>query len=497
MANEPERLIEKLLRAAAKKRRDDAGAPLELHPATRRLLQGEVARKYAKPGRESRSFAQMLAQLWPRFAGGAAIFALLALAVYVLLPSPGTNDRETLLARNKRTPRAELAKQPVPSTAVAVGTTPAPLAPAPGAAPQVVAFADQPSPALTMPARQLTTEREALTSDRLGVPLELAAREGPAAAAAPQLAGRKEAALTKAEASGGRPVEAPAGAVSGGLERRYGLISGSVPPASMPPAPAAPAPVAAPPAAAAFAAAGESAKLSNNSSALAGFAFKSAPEVASANRIKQASAATDGLLRYPAEARYGAKPGTTTQWFARVAPESKTKATLADKAAPAHPVLASFQVEQAGRTLRIVDEDGSVYSGSVRLAAPARRQRAAKAEGAAATRAPQTPGAVLEERPAASFDSDQPTQRSYFFRVTGTNRSLNKKVVFTGNLTAATNLVLFQAATNYLTLGSGAGGSRESVPQPSVLPLFQSRISGKVVIGNGKALEINAIPTTP
>ena len=43
MANEPERPIEKLLRDAAQKRRDEAGAPLELHSATRRLLQGEVA----------------------------------------------------------------------------------------------------------------------------------------------------------------------------------------------------------------------------------------------------------------------------------------------------------------------------------------------------------------------------------------------------------------------------------------------------------------------
>ena len=53
MANEPERPIEKLLRAAAKKRRDEAGAPFELHPADRRLLQGEVARKFAKPQRRN------------------------------------------------------------------------------------------------------------------------------------------------------------------------------------------------------------------------------------------------------------------------------------------------------------------------------------------------------------------------------------------------------------------------------------------------------------
>ena len=41
---EPERKIEKLLRAYAKKRRAQAGDPLKLHPATRRLLQDEIAR---------------------------------------------------------------------------------------------------------------------------------------------------------------------------------------------------------------------------------------------------------------------------------------------------------------------------------------------------------------------------------------------------------------------------------------------------------------------
>ena len=52
---ETERKIEKLLRAYAKKRRADAGDPLKLHPATRRLLQGEVARRKPKPDDEEAS----------------------------------------------------------------------------------------------------------------------------------------------------------------------------------------------------------------------------------------------------------------------------------------------------------------------------------------------------------------------------------------------------------------------------------------------------------
>src|ERR1035437_8001985 len=487
MANEPERPIERLLRAAAKKRRDESGAPLELHPATRRLLQGEVARKYAKPGREKRGFAEMLGQLWPRFAGGAAIFAVLALAVYVLVPGPDNGKPKALLAKNEPFLRVQQAKQPLPSASAEVATTPASPTPAPSAVPQAVAFADKPAPALATPARRLGTEQEELPKDRIAMPVELAAGKKVTAAAAPQLADRKEVAEAKVEASVGPVAQVPAGAVSGALERRYGVGRQPVPPARLTAAPAA----------ATVVAADESASLAGDKAAQPGFAYKSLAEVASANRPKPASTTTDSLLRYAAEDRSGAKPGSTTQWFAQVTPESKTKLALADKAAPAHPVLASFQVEQAGPALRIVDGDGSVYSGYVQIAAAARRQRSTKAESSTGTRAPQTLGAVIEEIPTASRDSDHSAQPSYFFRVAGTNRSLNKKVVFTGNLTMATNLVLLQAATNYLKLGGGVGGFQASAPQPGVLPLLQSRILGKVVVGNGKAVEINAIPTSP
>ena len=50
MPNEPERLLEKLLRDCAKKRGEETGAGMVLHPANRRLLQEEVARRYGRRG---------------------------------------------------------------------------------------------------------------------------------------------------------------------------------------------------------------------------------------------------------------------------------------------------------------------------------------------------------------------------------------------------------------------------------------------------------------
>jgi hypothetical protein len=160
-------------------------------------------------------------------------------------------------------------------------------------------------------------------------------------------------------------------------------------------------------------------------------------------------------------------------------------------------VLASFQVQQAGKELRIVDGDGSVYRGYVQIADASRRQRSANVEAPEAAPASRALGAVLGENRAASLDADQPASQTYSFRVAGTNRSLNEKVVFTGNLLATTNLTLSLPVATNLSIGSGSGGFQNAPAQQGLLPLLNYRISGKVVIGSGKAVEINALPTNP
>jgi len=83
---EPERKIEKLLRAYARKRRTDAGEPLKLHPATRRRLQDEVLRRAPKPEAEEASLSlwQLFRQQWAFLLG----FALVAFfSVTLLLPA--------------------------------------------------------------------------------------------------------------------------------------------------------------------------------------------------------------------------------------------------------------------------------------------------------------------------------------------------------------------------------------------------------------------------
>ena len=165
MANEPERPIEKLLRAAAKKRRDEAGAPLELHPATRRLLQGEVSRTFAKRGREPRSFIEVLGQLWPRVAWGLAIFAVLAVVVYALLPFPGKGKPEAMLAKSEPMSRAVPARAPLPPPPAAVAKAPVPPAAVAESNPSAVAPAETPPTTRAEAARQLGAERQPLAKD--------------------------------------------------------------------------------------------------------------------------------------------------------------------------------------------------------------------------------------------------------------------------------------------------------------------------------------------
>jgi hypothetical protein len=241
----------------------------------------------------------------------------------------------------------------------------------------------------------------------------------------------------------------------------------------------------------------ESAKRTSEKADQPAFAYKSPPTVASASSPKYYRAATDSFAESAAETRKEAKSVLVAQRFAQVAPGSKAKNRLADKASPAQPVLTSFQVEQSGSEFRIVDGDGSVYSGFVQIADGTERLRSVNGEKPAAALALKAPAAKPAPQSAMAAGSTKQAGQNYYFRVTGTNRTLHKKVVFTGNLVAAANVTLFTQTTNASTYGSAVGGSQPAPAVQSPQPLLNARISGKAVIGDRKEIEINAVPTGP
>jgi len=129
---EPERRIEKLLRAFAKKRREQAGDPAALRPAARQRLQQEISRRS-----EAKSGGGFLSNLFstfqPRLAFALCSLAILVIGGWLLLPILNGKKPPTLAAANSlsaKTPSKEK-----------VATPPA-LAPPPATAPALASDAD-------------------------------------------------------------------------------------------------------------------------------------------------------------------------------------------------------------------------------------------------------------------------------------------------------------------------------------------------------------------
>jgi len=541
MANEPERPIEKLLRAAARKRRDDAGPPFELHPADRRLLQAEVSRKFAKPQRQGRSFTELMGQWWPRLAGGVAILAVLVLAVWVLLPEPGNHKPEALLAKNLPPTKAMPAQGSLPAAAPAPAAVALSSGPAAKTEPAMVAYSDTTPPARGGAARQLGAVASPVPAESAVAEPKSQDADKLALVAALKPTGRRDPAMPLLATSRDTTPPAPTGVVNGALELRYGFAGQPAAPASLPSEPVAPTAIAMAPTASGVSPAAQPvnladalnrqpaeapratadgvAQLARKSSSEQGRYLRSSAGVASANRPNPSPLASYDLSVAAPEVSQKVRALSVAQHFVQVPTEEKAKDNLAARAAAPHPVLASFRVEQEGQVLRIVDDDGSVYIGSVQLANAARRASSATTDAAAVAFRARATARAPEQEAAANPDTGRVLPQTYSFRVAGTNRSLQKKVIFTGNLLTATNLILsLSGATNRdlenalepresqdvlsyratnLAIGRGPAASANAPAQQSLLGLLNSRISGKVVVGSGKPVEINALPASP
>ncbi len=499
MGIEPERPVEKLLRAYARKRRDAAGAPLGLHPATRRMLQSEVAQKLAPAQREpAGSFWRLRARFWPGFAWGLAAVFVVALSATLLKPTwHQGGGKERMLAQN----------QPSGGTAPPA-TAPQPFAPAPGrpenraqqlvAADAAKALTERDKPVLDREARQAGVKKDQdVASGRTMLGQELAGLTPSAQT--------KEKAAESASAG-----ETPASRLALAQNEAVGQGSGAAPvPTPAPAAFAVPARGAAAGnlawSAGQTATTGDSLKLSmSDQGAVALKAAANALALAPpsgttvSNLEFQLSSLKSQVAGGPSRVPSLVAPTTNSvvQRFARAEAVSAVQARLADKVAPAGAVLVSFQVEQTGRELRIVDNDGSVYAGYVQAEPALSRLRAVKDEPTSAARALTAPETKLEEHLAPVDAGNQPMQ-SYLFSVVGTNRTLNEKVVFTGSLLAPTNATSFKRLTNAWSDAAGfRAGLAEPAPLPA-LPLLNARISGKALIGDGKEIEVDAAPAKP
>jgi hypothetical protein len=171
---------------------------------------------------------------------------------------------------------------------------------------------------------------------------------------------------------------------------------------------------------------------------------------------------------------------TSVQNFVREVPK-------AGDGQQAQPILASFQFEQTGSQIRIIDQDGSVYFGSL---GASQRQLSLRT-----TRKDQ-PVATDSAKPIAATKSSSQTTpvtspEAYTFHVAGTNRTLGELVSFDGTWSTLTNKAALPSA--FTDVNRGVALDRQ-IPAAAGTG---GRISGTAIIKGGNAVPINAVSQAP
>jgi len=155
-------------------------------------------------------------------------------------------------------------------------------------------------------------------------------------------------------------------------------------------------------------------------------------------------------------------------------------------------VLDRFLLEQTGNQLRIIDADGSSYTGKVESAAAVTGDRDNLPQASRLPELKATDRLASQQTSAGTLWNYQAGQ-NYFFRVSGTNRTRQQLVVFEGNLAVPTNLT-----TSQLPYRAQPATRGQVAPQQVSSPmLLNSTITGKVRLGTEQEMRINAQPVPP
>ncbi len=465
---EPERPIEKRLREYGKSRCERAG-DLRLHPATRRLLHGEVERTLGTPHRSKPRFFGF----WPKVVWSGGLLA--AVVVIGIMSWPSQKSRFKMASNVELT---VISNQPVLAFRQSKAETGQPeISSGTVALPAAAAVPPKKEERLIALIRVPEEKAKSIASKDAGVSSALlAAAPEPST---PITFGRSATvAATSATARRGGEVLAdsltPLAKESDALQNKFGTLMAGVAVTNGAP---------------------ESLQAGTG-------VFKGVQEATLANaviyertdsnagpvlRVEAASAAETQLAR-----RFGngsveqdrSESFMANQGYVRTPTPQAMGAwkTVNNEAR----MLSNFRMQQTSTGLEVVDEDGSVYKGQLepladKTTAVARHYLGAQVNLAAGEQAMQ-------------------------FRVAGTNNSLGKPIVFSGQIMPQTTLLNNQApAQNVLNNnvpGSPQGSNQtlnsfQGLNNQAQLILFQnSRISGKVRVGSEET-EINAIPRNP
>ena len=465
---------EELLQRYAQERREQGG-DFALHPATRRLLQSEVARQHGA-ARASAGASGWLGAWWTRLALGAAA----AVVVGVVMVQSG-------LFRASRVQPAQMAK----SEALTVQKDLSDLAlmrgePGPQPAGKK---AEDGVELLARQAGAVGEKQKEVVVDRLSVsgslqPVPNATPSQPAGFGASMATANGPVAdrYAFAGSSGGRGGGVPASKSvalgladgEGELKQDRPLLLATTAPNSTPAlralAPAAPAPVAT--SRAESLAFGEAVAADNRAAggAASNVRFYRTPAPAPPTSALGA----DGTVASTSDLGRTDRNQVVTRFRRLDAAESESltkKKSVGDAvnassglaARPVPPVLDGFLVEQTGTTIRLVDGDGSVYEGAMEVAAGANNAADFDADGLVR----EVPGELsktLADKTVALKSAVPPRVVSSSFRASGTNRTSGQWVVVSGRLGGAvqTNLSVLPSST--VSGGAQAGAASAVAP---------------------------------
>ncbi len=521
---EPERNIEKLLRALGKKRRHEAGDAFKLHPATRRLLQGEVARRRPKTADAEEDSAPTLWTLFrQRLAFVLSVVFILFISAALLLPSLSASKRkaQSIAAVNnlkeiglatKTVAEANDGRLPatLDSLTNELASDKVLFDPATGKkfaylgdgknlnelqSNAVLAYSteDKKGRAVLLADGSVTYARKDQFQDMLNrsqpQPLlaqseedsarqQIAEAPVPAATPPPVLVAKSEPQVTYPSAANGvvdEPVSRkPEVASAQETEKSLGVpIAGT--------------------------------KAATGLGGAATDTFASAATTPARDRSKLDLAAKtpteisgSNRLLFGATQHFTQEGAITAQnLFKNTA--NKTKAL---------PVLVNFEVQQNGNAISVVDADGSVYRGTFDTEiAVAQNQSGGENMNVA-------PGASSQtyNKDSGVAQKLQSALVNNAFRVSGLNQTLKQNVVFTGNLLELTTIATTpQSNTQSFsggTAGSGGGGGgpvgqskitspNQNQDQSQVFLWSNARITGTAVINKTNLVEVNAVPLAP
>jgi len=463
-----ERPIEKLLHRYAEKRRDNAGAPLAMHAATRRALQGEVARRHSRRSRsrkrEPTTFAEVL-KLWRRqLIWAIPVLIVVVVGAWVMIGLNEKPGHEFDLAESSPAPTAtpEAVENPFEALETPAATAPPTTAPRPVATRSQVATAGSATPAERrlpgeVPAATPQKEPETKTGSGRG-----AASEFATVLSADQFHGQTLA--MKEKSAEVLPTIGDDKNLAGGLF--------SSPPAK-----------------------DDSVEHfeSVRQNFLAADTSRLAPAPAS-KRVGSAINESAAFYRREALNRDDRDKGQVySQAFMNRAPISTSVAKA--KSDGITPVLAKFQVEQYGNQLRVSDADGSTYLGEMELPETGKpivvTVQKKPAGGRGFKKAETT---AKPERAAAAAPNSAGMQNYFACQVAGTNRTLNQQVVFAWNFIELTNSPSVAEVKSRAVSANVLQNNLPAQQFPSVLN--NSIINGRAQLGSSKEIEVNAVPVT-